>query len=36
MVDTPTAQASPRKASGARGGDFAVVVIPELTYLAYQ
>src|SRR6202035_5077585 len=30
MVETPTAQASPRKASGACGGDFVEVVIPEL------
>src|SRR5258708_34478013 len=36
MVETPTAQASPRKASGAWGGDFVVVVIPEAASLSYQ
>jgi hypothetical protein len=33
MVDTPTAQASPRKGSGARGPDFVEVVIPDIAYL---
>jgi hypothetical protein len=35
MVETPTAQASPRKESGALGGDFVVVVIPESLYIVY-
>src|ERR1700721_902282 len=30
MVDTPTAQARPRKASGARGADWTGVVIPKM------